>query len=171
MGLVQNDESVVEGSPAHVGQRGDFYDSGFHHFGDGFCLYHVAQCIVQGAQVGVDLLIQCAGEESQLLPRFDRRAGQDDAANFLIIKRLHSLGHRQIGLAGTRGAYAEDDGVLIDGFHVCFLACGFGAHYFAAAGDDVVGDDLTDTVHRPGGVFDGVGAQRVATACHGFEVP
>jgi hypothetical protein len=40
---------------------------------------HVLQRVVQRAQVGVDLLLQVAGQEAQVLARLHRRARQDDA--------------------------------------------------------------------------------------------
>ena len=73
--LVEDDERVVEGAPAHVGQRRDLDGAGREQLGDRLRVEHVVQRVVQRAQVGVDLLAERAGQEAEPLPRLDRRAG------------------------------------------------------------------------------------------------
>ena len=64
-----------------------------------------------------------------------RRAGQDDAVDLLVPEGSHSGGHGQIGLAGTRGADADGDGILHDGLHVVLLTYGLGLDGFSLGGD------------------------------------
>ena len=110
--LVEDDERVVEGAAAHVRQRRDLDRAGRHQPRDRVRVEHVVQRVVERAQVGVDLLVQRAGQEAEPLPRLDRGPGQDDPADLLGLQRLHGLGHGQVGLAGAGRADAEHDGVL-----------------------------------------------------------
>ena len=71
-------------------------------------LQQVVERVVERPQVGVDLLLQVAGQEAELLPRLDRGPGEDDAAHLAVEQAGDGLGHRQVGLAGSRGADAED---------------------------------------------------------------
>ena len=64
------------------------------------------------------------GKKAEALAGFDRRARQDDARDLLVDQR--GDGHRdgEIGLAGARGADAEDQVVPLDGFKVAALVDG-----------------------------------------------
>jgi hypothetical protein len=93
-------------------------------------------------QVGIDLLVQRAGQEAQVLARFDRRPGQDDPVDLLALQRLDRLGHGQVGLAGAGRADAEDDRVLVDRVHVPLLVQGLGPDRLAPVGQDVLGQHL-----------------------------
>ena len=78
--LVQDDERVLEGPAAHVGQRHDL-----DHVGVDVALHlavaeHLLQRVVERPQVGVDLGLEVAGQEPELLAGLDRRAGEDDLA-------------------------------------------------------------------------------------------
>ena len=108
LGLVEDDEGVVEGASAHVGQGRDFDGAGGHELGQGLGVEHVAQGVVEGTQVGVDLVGEGAGQEAQVFPGLDGGAGQDDAAHLAGEEAAHGLSHRQVGFARARGADAED---------------------------------------------------------------
>ena len=126
------------------------------------------QRVVERAQVGVDLLVERAGQEAQPLPRLDGGPGEDDPVDLLLLQRPDRLGHGQVGLAGAGGADAEDDGVLVDRVDIALLVGRLGADRPAARGEDVEGEHL----HRPVGgelehrdaPLDGVGRQLGATA-------
>ena len=75
---------------------------------------HVVERVVERPQVRVHLLLQVAGQEAELLARFDRRPRQDDAAHLLGEQERDRLRHRQVGLAGAGRADAEHDVVLLD---------------------------------------------------------
>ncbi len=61
LGFVEDDEGVVEGATAHVGQGRDFDDVALHEVGHLFLVDHFIEGIVERTQVGVDLLLQIAG--------------------------------------------------------------------------------------------------------------
>src|SRR5207248_3056228 len=140
--LVENDEGIVEGAAAHVGQRGNLDGSGSHQFGDGLRVEHVVQRVVQRAQVRVDFLVQGAGQETQPLPRLDRRPGQDDPVDLLGLQRLHRLGHGQVSLPGAGGPDAEHDRVAIDRIDVALLVQRLGPDGGASPGPDVQAEYL-----------------------------
>ena len=181
--FVEDDERVVQRPPAHVRQRRDFDDAGFHELRDQLRVHHVPQRIVQRAQVGVDLLVEGARQEAEVLAGFDGRAGQDDPLYFLALQGLHGLGHGQVRLAGAGGADAEDDGVAVDGVDVVLLALRLGPHdlaaprHDAAAGEHVGRAALSPgataradvRADEPDGPRDGVGGQVVPAPRHGFE--
>ena len=130
------------------------------------------QRVVQGPQVGVDLLVQGAGQEAKALPRLHRRPGEDDPGHFLGLQRLDRLGHRQVGLPGPGRADAEDDRVLVDGVHIPLLVERLGADRPTAGGQDVEGQHIRradarfatehghDPLHRAGRELRAPGEQR-----------
>ena len=81
-------------------------------------VHHVVQRVVERAQVRIDLLLQVAGQEAELLARLDGRARQDDPADLLREQERDGLRHRQVRLAGAGGPDAEHDVVLIDGVEI-----------------------------------------------------
>ena len=81
-------------------------------------LQHVVKRVVERAQVRVDLLLQIARQEAELLARLDRRPREDDAVDPLGQQERHGLRHREVRLARAGGADAEDDVVLLDGLEV-----------------------------------------------------
>jgi hypothetical protein len=139
---------------------------------------HLVQGVVEGAQVGVDLLRQGAGEVAELLAGLDGRAGEDQAVDLLGHEGLDGDGHGQVGLAGAGGADAEDHGVLADGVDVLLLAERLGLDGAAAGGQDGVAEHLggagatavlvaADDVD---GAADGVGGEEVAPLQQGDEL-
>ena len=102
LGLVEDDERVVEGPAAHVGQRRDLDDPGGHQPGHRLRLDHVAQGVVQRAHVGVDLLrTACpAGTRAARRPRPPGRVRMIRETS-LAMQRLDRLRHGQVGLAGA----------------------------------------------------------------------
>ena len=97
---------------------------------------HLEQGVVEGAQIGVDLLGQVPGEEAQALAGLHRRAHQQDPAYPIRLQGLHRRGHREVGLAGPRRAHAEADVVVGDGVQVGLLIGSAGPHQAAAGLDD-----------------------------------
>ena len=171
LGFVQDDEGVVEGAAAHVGQGRDLDGAGGHELGQGLGVEHVAQGVVEGTQVGVDLVGEGAWQEAQVFPGLDGGAGQDDAAHLAGEEAAHGLGHRQVGFAGARGADAEDDGGAVDGVRVGLLARGLGADRAAARGEDLLcgGFARGEASEQPDGLLDGGGVQRGAASGHADE--
>ena len=81
LGLVQDDERVVEGPAPHVGEGSHLDGAPLQVVGQPFAVHHVVEGIEQGAQVGIDLLHQSPGQKAQLLARLHRRPGENDAGH------------------------------------------------------------------------------------------
>jgi hypothetical protein len=107
------------------------------------------QRVVQRPEVGIDLLVERAGQETEPLPRLHRRPGQDNPVDLLRLQGLHGLGHRQVRLAGTRRTDAENDGMRVDRVHVPLLVQRLRTDRPAPGGKDVEGQDLGRAFHAP----------------------
>ena len=120
--LVEDDEAVVERAAAHIRQRRDLDVAALEILRVGVRAEHLEERVVQRTQVGVDLVLQVAGQKAQPLARLDRRAREDDAVDALGTKRRDRLRHGEVCLTGAGGADAERDRVLLDGVQICALA-------------------------------------------------
>ena len=78
LGLVEDDEAVVERSAAHEGQRRHLDHAALQVLVDLLGLEHVVERVEERAQVGVDLGGDVAGQEAEPLAGLDGRAGEDD---------------------------------------------------------------------------------------------
>src|SRR5271168_1670139 len=107
LGLVHDDEGVVEGAAAHEGERGDLDDVGFEHLVDLDGVEEVVEGVVERAKVGVDLFLERAGEEAETFAGFDCGADEDDATDFFRHEGTDGHGDGEIGFAGAGGAEAE----------------------------------------------------------------
>ena len=94
----------------------------------------VVERVVERAQVGIDLLLQRAGQKAQTFAGFDRRANQDDAADLFGHQGGDRHGDGEIGLAGTGGAEAEGHVALLDGLDVLALVGRARLHHALDAG-------------------------------------
>ena len=165
--LVEDDERVVQRPAAHVRQRCDLDGPGGHQPRDRVRVDHVVKGVVERPQVGVDLVVEGAREEPEPLPRLDGRAGEDDPGDLLRLQGGHGLGHREVGLAGTRRPDPEDDGVLVDRVDVALLVQRLRPDRAAAVADDVHRQNVGRTLaglaaehrDRP---LDGVAVERLA---------
>ena len=81
LGLVDDDEGVVEGAAAHEGQGRDLDHVALEELVDLFGIEQVVEGVVERAQVGVDLLLEVAGQEAEPLAGLDRGTGEDDAVD------------------------------------------------------------------------------------------
>ena len=126
-------------SSAHKGQRGYLDDVQVHVFlqlGGG---NHVLQSIVQGLQVGVNLLLHVARQEAQLLASLHGGAGEDDFLYLLVLQGTHGQGDGGVGFARTGGADGKHHVVLAEGVHQLLLV-------FAARDDGLARDAEDDDV-------------------------
>ena len=153
--LVEDDEGVVQGAPAHEGQ-GRYLDDALLDEGvSALHVGHVKEGVVERPHVGVELLLERAGEKPEGLAGLDHRAREDDAADLLALEGRHRHGHGQVGLARASGADAEGDGAPADGVDVALLAGRLGPQGPSAVGEqDVVGEEVgplgavADLVHQ-----------------------
>jgi hypothetical protein len=126
LGFVEDDEGMVEGAAAHVGEGCDFDGAAFHAALDFVDGEHVMEGVVEGAEVRGDFFVEIAGEKAEGFAGLDRGAGEDDAGNLFGFEGNDRHGHGEVGFAGAGGADAEGEVVLADGLDVAFLADGFG---------------------------------------------
>ena len=153
LGFIQNDESIVQRSAAHIGQRGNLNGLLFQQPLKSLRPKHIIQAIVQRPQVRVHLVLQITGQKAQLFARFHRRAGQNDPLHVLAFEGFHGHCHGQIGFARTGRPHAERNGMGLNGLEIFLLPQRFGAHWAALCrnGDEVLGQLL----HPP--IFTGTG--------------
>jgi hypothetical protein len=102
---------LIQRPAPHIGQRCHLDGPVVQQAASAFGPQHVVEGIVEGAQVRVDLGHEVAGQEAQPLPRFDRRPGHYYALHRFGLERLDGQSHRQIALAGPRGADAKGNDV------------------------------------------------------------
>ena len=82
--LVQDDERLVQRPASHVGQRNNLDRVLLHVLLDLLVVHHFVQRILQGTQIGIDLRLQIAGQETQTLACLDGRPHQHDLADFMV---------------------------------------------------------------------------------------
>ena len=119
--FVENDECIVQGAPAHIRQRGHFNDIAFDQLGHVLEAEQLVECVVQRPQIGVNFLRQIAGQKSQPLTRFHRRAHQHKPLHLVALQRVDRADHGQIGFPGASRADAEVDIVRADVIQVAAL--------------------------------------------------
>ena len=134
MRLVENDKRVGERAAAHIRQRRNLNYAALLHALAGLRAEHVKHRVIQWAQIGIDLLVEVAGQEAELFARLHRRTGQHNALNLLALERGNGHRHRQIGFARTRGTNAESQRVAADRAHIFPLAQRLAADGAAAEG-------------------------------------
>ena len=79
------------------------------------------QRVIERSQIRINLLRQRAGQETQPLASLNSWSSEDDAIHPLGLQCLNRFRDRQISLAGTSGADAKDNRVVIDGIYVALL--------------------------------------------------
>jgi hypothetical protein len=121
LAFVEDDESAVESTTAHVSEGGDFEDSLVHHLLDFFDIEHIVEGVVEGAEVRENLFLKVSREEAEGFACFDGGAGKDDTANFIGFEVGDGKGHGEVGFAGARWADAEGEIVVANGVDVGFL--------------------------------------------------
>ena len=92
--FVENDEAVVQGSPAHECERCHFHHSPFKVFLCVLGTHHVVQRVVERTQVRVDLRHEVARQKAQAFARLDGRTRENDAIDGLCVQCLHCHRHR-----------------------------------------------------------------------------
>src|SRR5439155_607286 len=114
LGLVENDERMVQRAAAHVGERREFDRAALEELPGLVETQKVVERVVERAQVGIDLLSKISREEPKAFARLDRGPHQHDALHGIALQRVHRARDGEIGLAGARGTDRESDVVLED---------------------------------------------------------
>ncbi len=91
-------------------------------FGKAVCAHDLIQSVVKRTQIGIDLALEVARKESQLLACLNGRSGKNDPGNLLIAKSSYCHSHGKIGFAGSGRSHAEHDHLLTDLFHIILLS-------------------------------------------------
>ena len=136
LGLVEDDEGVVQGAAAHECQRG-YLDGAVLPVGEQFLLRnHVAQGVVERLQVGVELVAQVAGQESKVFASLDGGASQHNAAHLLVFQGTDDQGHGGVGLARSGRSHGEDHVVAVHCIDQSTLVAGHSLDQQAVAAVD-----------------------------------
>ena len=83
---------------AHEGQGRDFDDALLKQSRDLLVIDQIKQRVIKRAQVRVDFVLQIAGQKSEFLARFDRRARENYPVDALLHQRLDRLRDSQISI-------------------------------------------------------------------------
>ena len=121
LGFVENDEGVVKGTTPHEGEGGYFDDSAFDELFHLFGFEHIVDCIVEGAEVGIDLFFEGSGEEAEFFSGFDGGACQDDPGDALCDEGGDGHGDGKVSFAGAGGSDAENEVIALDCLEVSTL--------------------------------------------------
>ena len=70
LGLVHDDKGVVQGAAAHIGQGRHFHDIAFEQPGAAVRVHEREQSVVNRPQIGVHLLLEIAGQKSEIFSGF-----------------------------------------------------------------------------------------------------
>ena len=112
--LIDNDESVVQGAPAHKADWRDLDRSFGHKLLDPLASEPFVQGVVERAQIGRKLVADIAGEIAQALAGLDRGTGQHDAPDLSGVQRRHRGTDREIGLAGPGRTQRDRQIMMLD---------------------------------------------------------
>src|SRR5271166_2296521 len=132
LGFVQNDETVVQGSPAHERDGRNFNHRALQQLFYFIPFQHVVEGVIQGTQIRVYFFLHIAGQKPEPLTHFDSRPSQHDPAHPLVHERRNRHGDGQIRLSRSGGPEAEHQIVALNGFHIAALGYGLGRDCFLA---------------------------------------
>src|SRR5690606_28435350 len=119
-------ETVIEGAPAHEGERSYLDLASIAKLLNALEIEHVVQGIVERRQVRVDLLGQITWQKSELFSSFHRGASQNDALDLLGQEQARTHSHGQVGLSGAGGPDSKGEIELLYRLDVCALRRCFG---------------------------------------------
>src|SRR5262249_40841730 len=79
LSFIENDERVRKGAAAHERKRSNFYDPFFKQPHNLFVIDKIEEGIVERPQIGIDLVLEVAWQESEFFSGFDRRPRKHDS--------------------------------------------------------------------------------------------
>ena len=153
LGLVHDDEGVGRGTATHEGERRDFDDVGLEEFIDLDGVEEIVEGVVEGAKIGIDLLLERAGQETEAFSGFNGGADEDDAADFFGYEGGDGHGNGEVGLSGAGGAEAEGHIGLFDGLDVLALVGAAGLDHALDSGGALLAG-IHEGLEGDGGVGD-----------------
>ena len=101
---------------------------------------HVAEGVVQGLEIGIELVLEVARQEAEAFACFDGRAGEDDPLDFPVLKGAYGEGDGDVGLAGagrTNGEYQVVVKICLDHLLLGEVAGAYGLAVRAVHDDGV----------------------------------
>src|SRR5260221_6652536 len=145
------------GTAAHEGERRHLDHAALEVAVYPVGVEHVVERVEERTQVGVDLGLDVAGQESESLACLDGRAGEDDPLHLPLGQCRRSHRHSEEGLAGSGGADSEGDRMVADRVDVALLVESLRRHLGVAVLPDDVLEDLCRAlvgIKRPSHRFD-----------------
>ena len=124
MGLIEDDEAVVERATAHESQWSHLQNLAFVHLLHTFGVDHVVHRVVQRTQIWVDLGHQVTGQESQTFAGLDGGSREDDSLHLTRLQGVNRHRHREPTLARAGRSDSERDDVAADRIDVALLPRG-----------------------------------------------
>src|SRR5215204_3865018 len=143
LGLVEDDEGVVQRAPTHEGERRDLDDALLHVRGEAVGVEHVVQRVEERPQVRVDLFQHRPREVAEALAGLDGGTREDDPSDLPVREGRDREGHGQVRLAGPGRADSERDGALADRVDVALLGDRLRRDLLPAVAPDDVLEDLS----------------------------
>ena len=122
--LIENDASIVQRSPAHISERGDLDDLGFHVLLDLLEFEQIVERVQQRAKVRVDLRDQIAGQEAEPFAGFHSRAYQHNLLDCPLSQECDGHAHGKKRLASSRWSNTDGDIVLTQSLDISALTVG-----------------------------------------------
>src|SRR5207248_2803505 len=134
LGLIENDEAVVQSPAAHECQRRYFNRRALEQFLHFVGFEHVVKSVVKRTQIRIDFFLQAARQKSEFLTRFHRRPRENNSRHTLADQRLDRHCYGQISFAGAGGADSKHQIGPLDSFEIPALRDGLrGQDLFAKA--------------------------------------
>ena len=112
--LVEDDDGIAQRAAAHEGQRGDLDHVVLHVFAQAGRGDHLLEGVVEGLEIGVELVFHLAGQEAEFLAGLYGGSAEDDLTHLLVLQRAHGQGDGDEGLARPGGPDGEGEVVLLE---------------------------------------------------------
>ena len=131
MGLIEDHKGIGQGATAHVGQ-GRHFDHPLLEQGSGaFGPQQGVEGVVEGAQVGIHLLLEVSREEPQPFAGLHRWSGEHQALHLALGQHAHGQHRGQKGFACAGRAQGQGEVVAFHGLDVGLLLQGARPQRFA----------------------------------------
>ena len=131
LGLIEDHKGIGQGATAHVGQ-GRHFDNPLLEQGSGaFGPQQGVEGVVEGAQVGIHLLLEVSREEPQPFAGLHRWSGEHQALHLALGQHAHGQHRGQKGFACAGRAQGQGEVVAFHGLDVGLLLQGARPQRFA----------------------------------------
>ena len=121
-------QELLQSSPAHKGERGDFDHAGLHAALDGARVHEILERVIDRTQIRIDFFPHVAGQEAQPFAGLDGGARQDQALDHALLQQGHGMADGEPGLAGAGRPRREHQLMALQFAHIEILRRRPGAH-------------------------------------------